>query len=144
METPGYTAWRILGTVHILMGLLLLPICMVLGLLLTPVLALGALWIVVLGVRLWRPSVRVGVLVWRTYRVALVLAALLCVYGIYALRAAEQSAAAGGGLLGAFGLLPLATGVLLAGTAVVSLWLTRTLKSGNKDADEPQLASDAQ
>jgi hypothetical protein len=61
--------------------------------------------------------------------VVLVVAALLGAYGVFALRAAKQSAARGGGLLGAFGLLPLALGVVLGATAAVSLWLARAVGS---------------
>jgi hypothetical protein len=57
--------------------------------------------------------------------VTLVVATLPCTYGLLALQAAERSAAAGGGLLGAFGLFRLALGVALGGTAVISLWLAR-------------------
>jgi hypothetical protein len=53
------------------------------------------------------------------------LAAVLCVHGVVALRAAERSAAAGGGLLGAYGLIPLGLGTVLGVTAATSLWLAR-------------------
>jgi hypothetical protein len=128
------TPFRILGVVHVIVGLLLLPVTMFFGLLLAPVLLPGPVWIVMLGFRLWRPSARVGVLLRRTHCVGMTVAALLCVYGVFALQAAERSAAAGGGLLGAFGLIPLGLGVLLGGTAVTSLWLARGLKSDDRDA----------
>jgi len=52
-------------------------------------------------------------------------ALLLCAYGWMAYRAAEQSAASGGGLLGGYGVIPLALGLMIGGTAAVSLWLLR-------------------
>ena len=59
--------------------------------------------------------------------VAVGVAGLSCGYGALALKAAEASAARGGGLLGAFGLLPLALGILLVSAAGASLWLARSL-----------------
>jgi hypothetical protein len=41
--------------------------------------------------------------------------------------AAERSAARGGGLLGGFGLLPLAMGILVGGLALASPWLLRAV-----------------
>ena len=84
---------------------------------------------------LWRPARRVGVLLRRTHFVGATVAALLCAYGVFALQAAERSAAAGGGIMGAFGLIPLGLGILLGGTAVTSLWLARRLTSAVREAD---------
>ena len=70
-----------------------------------------------------------GALLRRTHVVLLVVATLLGAYGLFALRAAQQSAAKGGGLLGAFGLLPLALGVMLRATAAASLCVARGIGS---------------
>jgi hypothetical protein len=45
-------------------------------------------------------------------------------HGLFALRAAERGAATGGGLLGAFGLLPLTLGLAIACLAGIALALT--------------------
>ncbi len=96
---------------------------MLFGLIVAPILALGPLWVIVLGFRLWKPSARVAAALRRTRRVSLVIAVLLVWYGILALQAAERSAAAGGGLLGGFGLLPLGLGILLGCVSGLSLLL---------------------
>ena len=127
MKEPAVSAFRVLGVAHVVVGILLLPASMVFGLPLAPLLALGPLWVAILGIRLWRPAARVKVLLWRTHVVTAMLAVLLCAYGIFALRAAERSAAKGGGLLGAVGLLPLGLGMVLGVTAAASLWLARPL-----------------
>jgi hypothetical protein len=61
-------------------------------------------------------------------RIALMTAVLLVAYGLFALRAAERSAAAGGGLLGGFGFLPLGLGIVLGAMAGICLLLIRSLK----------------
>ena len=136
MQQPNPTPFRILGAVHVMLSLLLLPLAMVFGFLLVPILLPGPVWVVILGIRLWRPTECVRVLLRRTHFVGVVVAAVLCGYGVFALRAAERSAAersaaAGGGLLGAFGLIPLGLGALLGGTAATSLWLAHRLRSVN-------------
>ena len=103
--------------------MLLLPFALFLGMTPAPLLALGPLWIIVLGVRMWWPSARVVTLARRSAWVGLVVGAGEMVYGIFALGAAQRSAARGGGLLGAFGLLPLGLGFAIAGLAAVSLAL---------------------
>ena len=134
MRNPNLTPFRILAVAHIIVGLLLLPLTLIFGLLLTPVLLPGPVWVVVLGVRLWRPSGRVRILLRRTHFVGVTVAAPLCAYGVLALQAAERSAAAGGGLMGAIGLIPLGLGVLLGGTGLTSIWLARRLKSDEGEA----------
>lgn len=119
------TGARVLAVVHVVVGLWLMPLTLVFGAPPAPLLASGSIWLMILGYRLWRQHDRVRDVLWRTHVVTLVVATLLCTYGLLALRAAERSAAAGGGLLGAFGLFPLALGVALGGTSVISLWLAR-------------------
>lgn len=116
---------RLLGTAHILMGLLLLPLATVVGLLGIPLLVLPSLWLIALGVHLWRRGPGVAIALRRTHLVSLVIAALLCLYGMLALGAANRSAARGGGLLGAFGVIPMALGLALGALAVVSLRVSR-------------------
>jgi ABC-type Fe3+ transport system permease subunit len=132
MDRLSLTRLRVLAAVHVVIGLLSLPFALILGLPFAPLLIFGPIWLVVLGHRLWRQGDEVGGLLRWTHVVVLVVAALLCAYGLFALRAAEQSAARGGGLLGAFGLLPLALGVVLGTTAVVSLWVARGVTSRSR------------
>jgi hypothetical protein len=116
---------KVLAIFHVMAGFLALPLALVLGLSLAPLLILGPLWLIMLGCLLWRRGDRVRALLRRTHIVAVILAVFLCAYGLFALRAADRSAAAGGGLLGAFGLLPLTLGAVLGVTSVVALWLAR-------------------
>jgi hypothetical protein len=126
LNDPPMSRFRVLGAAHVIVGLLLLPVSMAFGLLLAPILALGPLWIVVLGVLLWRSSARVFTLARRTHIVGTAIAVLLLLHGILALRAAARSAAEGGGLLGAYGLIPIGYGLLLGLLSTVSLILTRS------------------
>jgi hypothetical protein len=123
----------VLAGAHFLVGLLLLPVSLAFGAVLAPLMALGPLWIVALGVLLWRPSVRVLAWVRRTHLIAAAVAGLLSVHGILALRAAARSAAEGGGLLGAYGLIPLASGLLLGAISIASLVVARS--GGNRNGE---------
>lgn len=118
-------AYRVLGAAHLLVALPLLLLAAMSGIL-APLVALGPVWLIFIGVQLWRgPSLQRYRLVRTTHRAGLAVAALLCYYGIFALRAAERSAAAGGGLLGAFGLFPLGIGIALAVLSIASLTMIR-------------------
>jgi hypothetical protein len=119
---PVSLSSRALAVVHVVAGLLLMPWTLLFGVPLAPLLAIGSIWLMILGYRLWRQGDGVGVLLRRTHVVVVVVAVLLCAYGLFALRAAERSAAAGGGLLGAYGFLPLGLGIMLGVTAIGSLW----------------------
>ena len=121
--------FRILAVVHVVVGLLSLPLILFFGLTLAPFLIGGPIWLMVLGGRLWRQGEGMRALLRRTHVVLLAVAALLGAYGLFALRAAQQSAAKGGGLLGAFGLIPLALGVMLGATATASLCVARGIGS---------------
>lgn len=128
---------------HVMLGLLLLfPLAVVAGF--SSVKALAQLPFGTLLVGLAMTALPMGILLaglrafWRlTPRAmralqaadALVVvgAVLMCGFGALALQTAGESAARGGGLLGAFGLIPLALGMATGGLAVVSLWLLRYL-----------------
>jgi hypothetical protein len=116
-------AFQTLSIAHVVAGALLAPISVMFGLAAAPILVFGPLWMIVLGFRIWTPSAQAIAALRRTHRVSLAFAALLVTYGIFALRAAERSAASGGGLLGGFGLVPLSAGVVLGAVAVPSLVL---------------------
>jgi len=89
-----------------------------------PVLALVPIWIIVGGCLMWRPRAGAVAATRRTAWVSLVFGIVAIASGLFALRAAARRAAAGGGLLGAFGLLPLALGLAIACLAGISLALT--------------------
>ncbi len=91
-----------------------------------PLVALGA-WMLILSRRLWSGH---------RYRNALLVAhgilmlpgVLAVAVGVYALRAAEASAAGGGGLLGTWGVLPLGLGLCTVTLALLSLLLAMTVR----------------
>ena len=120
------TTLRALGVAHIVIGVLLLPCAAFFGFMVAPVLALGPLWIAVLGFRLWNANDRVLSALRKTHTASVVMAVLMITYGFLALRAAERSAATGGGLLGGFGILPIGFGILLGSLAGLSLFLARS------------------
>ena len=86
-----------------------------------------AAWFLVLAFRLWRPTPRlVAQLLW-THLIVLLLGGLHCYWGVHAIRAAERSAAAGGGLMGPIAFIPLILGVPLVVFALISLFGTYLL-----------------
>ena len=117
--------FRVLAIGHIAIGVLLLPVVLLFGGILAPILMIGPVWGIVLGVRLWRsPFERLAALR-RTHWMFLLIDGLLVAYGIFALRAAERSAAHGGGLLGGIGLVPFGLGMMMACFSGVTLVVTR-------------------
>ena len=84
--------------------------------------------------RLWRHDARVLGSARITYRVTLLLGALSLVYGYLALQAAQRSAAAGGGLLGGFGVIPLVSGGILVLIALFSLRAVTALAAASGPA----------
>jgi hypothetical protein len=118
-------ARRFLAVAHIIIGVLLMPLVALFALVAAPILLIGPIWGVMLGIRLWRGDGTVLAAVRWTHVIYLGIDALLMAYGAFALRAAEQSAARGGGLMGGFGLMPLGAGILLAGFSILTLALAR-------------------
>jgi hypothetical protein len=116
--------FRALAVGHIAIGVLLLPIALVSAGVLGPILMIGPIWGIILGVRLWRSGAEVLAAL-RTHWTFLLIDGLLVAYGIFALRAAERSAAHGGGLLGGFGLVPLGLGMIMACFSGVTLVVAR-------------------
>ena len=118
------TLLRILGAAHITAAIGLLFVSTFLGCFSLPVVIPALIWLAILGFRLWRPNTRLRNELRYTHLVLAPLAILLVVYGLFALRAAQRSAEAGGGLLGAVGLIPIAMGLLAGSLSVVSLYIS--------------------
>jgi len=118
--------FRLLSILHIVVGILLLPLSMVFGIFLAPLFILGPLWVMFLGFRFWVPTPRVITMARRTHYVAVVIAGALIVHGWLAIRAAEKSAEGGGGLLGGYGFIPILYGVLLGVVSITTLAMTRS------------------
>ena len=114
--------YRGLSIGHYLIAVPLIALATFFGLILAPVLAAGPVWLCILGSLLWHgPSPRLSTWVRITHLLSLFVAALLIVLGVFALSAAERSAELGGGLLGAWGFVPIIAGGLLALLAVTTL-----------------------
>jgi len=124
MSPISATRLRVVAAAQILLGILLLPFSMFFGSTPGLVLALAPIGVIVLGCRVWRRGAGAVALARRTAWVSLTVAIVAMAYGLFALRAAARSAAGGGGLLGAFGLLPLTLGLVIACLAGISLVLT--------------------
>lgn len=88
-------------------------------------LAAGGIWMGVLGCWIWSGDTKVRPALMTTHSLFLLFGALGMIYGIFALHAAERSAAAGGGLMGAIGLVPLLIGACFSGFALWSLSIVR-------------------
>lgn len=91
---------------------------------------MGLLWAVA-ALFLMATRTRAGLLLVRVVNaLAIACGAALVALGAYWLRAAEESARRGGGLMGGLGAIPIALGVLVAAAAVVSLVLTLAWNTG--------------
>lgn len=91
---------------------------------------LGLLWAVA-AVFLMATRSRAGLLLVRAANALAILCGVaLCLLGVYWIRAAEESARHGGGIMGGLGAIPVALGVLVGAAAVVSLALTLGWKTG--------------
>lgn len=113
------TLLRALGVAHVLVAIMLLPANLFLGFLTIVIVLPAQIWLFCLGVWLWQPDARIQTALRITHLVLGPFALLLIVYGVYAVLAATHSAAAGGGLLGSFGLIPITLGVC---SGLLSLW----------------------
>jgi hypothetical protein len=114
---------RTLGVSRVAIAILLAPLTLA-SALLAPVFMIGPVWGAVLGVRLWKGAPGAIAQLRRTHVVFLAIDALMIWYGTWMLRAAEESAKRGGGLLGGLGLFPIAIGGFLAIFSVIVLLLT--------------------
>jgi hypothetical protein len=114
---------RGLAVAHAVIAMLLMPL-MLFPLTLAPIMLIGPVWAILLSRRLWRGELSAIRPLRRTHFVFLVIDALLIWYGIWMLKAAEASAARGGGLLGGLGVIPIVLGVLLAVFSILTLLLT--------------------
>ncbi len=119
--------YRALAVAHIAIAILLIPVSLF-PITLAPILLMGPAWVILLARRLWRRDPAVMVTLRRTHLVFLAIDALLIWYGVWMLRAAEESAARGGGLLGGLGLIPIGLGVLLGCFSILTLVVARPLQ----------------
>ena len=81
-----------------------------------------AAWLLLLAFRLWRPTPLLAAQLRWTHLGILPLGGLLCTWGFFAMRAAERSTAAGGGLLSPVAVVPLFLGAPLIALALASFF----------------------
>jgi len=86
-----------------------------------PLFVIGPVWAILLARRLWRRDPTVVRSLRRTHVVFLGIDALMIAYGAWMLKAAEESAKRGGGLLGGLGIFPIALGCFLAMFSLIVL-----------------------
>ena len=135
VPVPTRTIYRSLSIAHFLVASPLVLLSTFFGLILAPILAAGPVWLCILGSQLWNGSdARLCVRLRITHAVSLFFAALLCASGLWALQAGERGAAHGGGLLSAWGLIPLSFGCLRGVLAVLTLLLVRPAVTAAKSA----------
>jgi len=119
---------RALAVLHVTITLLLMLVVLAFAVVLAPLLLLGPIWGLVVGVRLWRQGAAAFAALRRVHWVYLAVDGLLVAYGIFALKAAEQSAARGGGLLGGIGIIPLGLGIVMACLSLIILAVARATR----------------
>lgn len=118
---------RVLAVAHIVIALGLIPVAAI-TLVAAPLFLIGPIWALLLARRMWRRDPTVLRALRRTHAVFLLIDALMIAYGVWMLRAAAESAARGGGLLGGTGIIPIALGVVLAMFSAITLTCTIVLK----------------
>lgn len=118
---------RVLAVAHIVIALGLIPVA-AMALVAAPLFLIGPIWALLLARRMWRRDPTVIRALRRTHVVFLLIDALMIAYGVWMLRAASESAARGGGLLGGIGIIPIGLGAVLAMFSVITLTCTIVLK----------------
>jgi len=118
---------RALAVAHVVIAIGLMPL-VASTLLAAPVFLIGPIWALVLARRMWRGQPGVISTLRRTHAAFLVIDAVMIGYGAWMLKAAAESAARGGGLLGGVGLIPILLGVFLALFSTFTLICTVALK----------------
>ena len=117
---------RALAVAHVAIAIVLIPMSLF-PLPLAPIMLSGPIWTILLARRLWRRDPTVIGTLRRTHVVFLVIDAILIWYGLWMLRAAEESAARGGGLLGGIGVIPIGLGLFLGCFSLFTLAIARPL-----------------
>jgi hypothetical protein len=119
---------RALAVAHVAIAILLMPL-MLFPIALAPIMLIGPARAILLARRLWRRDATVIRALRRTHVVFLAIDALLIWYGAWMLKAAEESARRGGGLLGGLGVIPIGLGVFLAVFSAITLLLTSRMRT---------------
>jgi hypothetical protein len=140
MTRARHPLLAVLGLGHLALAIVLAPTALFFGSVSIVLVAPMVVWLVVLGIRLVHPTAGLRRQLLVTHLAMLPFAGLLVAYGVFALREAARSAESGGGLLGAFGLIPIVMGLLAAGLSVVSLAVSRSRVLDEARAGKPSAA----
>jgi hypothetical protein len=124
---------RALAIAHVAIAILLIPMSLF-PLTLAPILLIGPVWAMLLARRMWRSDPTVLGSLRRTHLVFLMIDVALIWYGIWMLKAAEESARRGGGLLGGLGIIPIGLGLFLGCFSIVTLAVARPAGSGTRSS----------
>ena len=128
--------FRVLGTAHIAVSIILLPGNLFLSVFSLPFVLPLQIWLIILGARLWRTNCQCFKALRRTHLALIPFSILLLLFGVGALEGAKRSAEAGGGLLGSFGLIPITMGVftgILSVSTLVILYFIKLEKTEKSD-----------
>ena len=123
--SAGVIGGRVLGVAYLAAAIVALTMTLFFGFFVAPFLLVGVAWLAAVGGKLIAGSPRAATQARRTVPFAVPVAVLMGVYGVYALRAAARSADEGGGLVGAFGAVPVILAITLAAVSVLTLARTR-------------------
>jgi hypothetical protein len=127
--------YRGLSIAHFIVAAPLVLLSTFFGLLLAPIFAAGPVWLCVLGSQLWQNSdPRLYSRIRITHAISLFFATLLAASGLWALRAGAESAAHGGGLLSAWGWIPLTMGGVLGMLSLTTLLTVRPVATARSAA----------
>ena len=121
--------WKIVGILHIFMGAILIPGSIFLSSYFF--IAVG-IWLIILGVGLLRNRESVISEAATAHKFLCILSVSLSLYGIWALYMGNVSSQLGGGIMSAYGLIPLSGGILLLIFSCFSIRWLRGAKVSNK------------
>ena len=121
--------WKIVGILHIFVGAILIPGAIFLSSYFF--IAVG-IWLIILGVGFFRNRASVLSEAAAAHKFLCILSVLLSLYGIWALYMGNVSSQAGGGIMSAYGLIPLSAGILLLIFSCFNFRWLRSIKASNK------------
>ncbi len=120
--------FRGLSAAHIAVSIILFPGNLFLSVFSIPFFLPMQIWLILLGARLWSTNSQCFKALRRTHFALIPLSIFLVIFGVGALEDAKRSAEAGGGLLGAFGLIPITMGVFTGILSVSTLFILYFIK----------------
>ena len=121
--------WKIVGILHFFVGAILIPGSIFLSSYFF--IAVG-IWLIILGVGFLRNRESVLSEAAAAHKFLCILSGLLSLYGVWALYMGNVSSQMGGGIMSAYGLIPLSVGILLLIFSCFTIRWLRNVKSSSK------------